>query len=124
MPIENKFFNMRVVLLWTINDFSTYGNLAGCTVKGYNASSYCGVDTTKCRLKHNGKNTYIGHRRWFPHDHKFHDQYKAFDITIEREFAPKPLNGEVVLGLVDSIDYKWRKYKSLKRKSLVNDHRI
>ena len=49
------FFNMRVVLLWTINDFSAYENLAGCTVKGYNTCPYCGVDTTKCRLKHSGK---------------------------------------------------------------------
>ena len=58
---RKEFFNMRVVLLWTINDFSAYENLAGCTVKGYNACPYCGVDTTKCRLKQSGKNAYINH---------------------------------------------------------------
>ena len=46
---------MRVVLLWTINDFPTYENLVSCTVKGYNACPYCGVDTTKYKLKHSGK---------------------------------------------------------------------
>ena len=66
-----EFFNLRAVLLWTINDFLVYGNLAGCTVKGYNVIPYCGVDTTKCRLKHNGKNAYISHRRWLPHGHEF-----------------------------------------------------
>lgn len=27
---KKEFFNLRVVLRWTINDFSAYGNLAGC----------------------------------------------------------------------------------------------
>ena len=115
---------MRVVLLQTINDISAYGNLVGCIVKGYNAYPYCGVDTTKCRLKHNEKNAYISHRRWLPHDHELCDRYKAFDNTIEREFALKPLNGDVILGLVDSIDYKWGKNKSFKHKSSVNDDHI
>ena len=103
---RKEFFNLRAVLLWTINDFPAYRNLAGCTIKGYNACPYCGVDTTKCRIKHNGKNTYISHRRRLPHGHEFRDQEKAFDNTIEREFAPKPLDGESVLRLVESIDYK------------------
>ena len=57
----------------TINDFLAYRNLAGCTVKGYKASPYCGVDTTKYRLKYSGKNTYIGHCRWLPYGHEFRD---------------------------------------------------
>lgn len=27
-------FNLNAILLWKINDFLTYGNLAGCWVKG------------------------------------------------------------------------------------------
>ena len=50
-----KFFNLRVVLLWTINDFPAYGNLAGCTVNDYYACLYCGEDMPKCILKHNKK---------------------------------------------------------------------
>ena len=68
---RKEFFNLRAVLLWTINDFPAYGNLDACTVKGYNACPYCGVDTTKCRLKHSGKNAYIGHHRWLPYGHEF-----------------------------------------------------
>ena len=30
-------FNLRAVLLWTINDFPAYGNLSGFSVKGYKA---------------------------------------------------------------------------------------
>ena len=28
-------FNLKVVLLWTINNFPVYENLSGCTIKGY-----------------------------------------------------------------------------------------
>ncbi|KAK9936382.1 hypothetical protein M0R45_013227 [Rubus argutus] len=31
-------FNLRSILLWTINDFPAYGNLAGCCTKGRNIS--------------------------------------------------------------------------------------
>ncbi|KAF7150098.1 hypothetical protein RHSIM_Rhsim02G0154800 [Rhododendron simsii] len=31
---RQQHFNLRVVLLWTINDFPAYGNLSGCKVKG------------------------------------------------------------------------------------------
>ena len=32
---QQEFFTLRVILLRTINDFPTYGNLFGCIVKGY-----------------------------------------------------------------------------------------
>ncbi|KAA0046260.1 hypothetical protein E6C27_scaffold284G00640 [Cucumis melo var. makuwa] len=34
---NEELFNLRTVLLWTINDFPAYGNLSGCSVKGYKA---------------------------------------------------------------------------------------
>ena len=30
---RNESFNLRVVLLWTINDFLVYENLVSCTIK-------------------------------------------------------------------------------------------
>ena len=32
---QQEFFTLEAVLLWTISDFPVYGNLSGCTVKGY-----------------------------------------------------------------------------------------
>ena len=34
-------FNLKVMLLWEINDFPTYGNLSGFFVKGYKACPSC-----------------------------------------------------------------------------------
>ena len=55
---QQEFFKLRVILLWTINDFPAYGNLSGCTVKGYYGCPICGEETYSCRLKH-GKRTPI-----------------------------------------------------------------
>ncbi|XP_024037598.1 uncharacterized protein LOC112097214, partial [Citrus clementina] len=103
-----------------INDFPTYKNLAGCTVKGYYVCLYCGVEIPKCRLKHSGKNAYIGHRLWLPHGHEFRFQAKAFDNGV-CETPLKLLNGEKSFELVDYIDNRWGKSNNKKRKSENND---
>ncbi|XP_028095771.1 uncharacterized protein LOC114295665 [Camellia sinensis] len=38
-------FNLRAILLWTINDFPAYGNLSGCSTKGRIACPICGNNT-------------------------------------------------------------------------------
>ncbi|RVW18016.1 hypothetical protein CK203_112664 [Vitis vinifera] len=38
---QREFFTLKAILLWTINDFPAYGNLSGCTVKGYHACPIC-----------------------------------------------------------------------------------
>jgi len=38
---EKVSFNLRALLLWTINDFPAYGNLSGYSVKGNNACPIC-----------------------------------------------------------------------------------
>ena len=53
---KQEFFTLKVVLLWTISDFPAYGNLSGCTVKGYFACPICGEETDSQRLKHGKKN--------------------------------------------------------------------
>ncbi|KAM6594430.1 hypothetical protein CsatA_002133 [Cannabis sativa] len=41
----NKTFTLRAILMWTIQDFPAYGNLAGCKTKGYCSCPLCGNDT-------------------------------------------------------------------------------
>ncbi|KAL0549070.1 hypothetical protein IC582_013550 [Cucumis melo] len=53
---NEELFNLKTVLLWTINDFSAYENLSGCSVKGYNACGICGDHTSLIRLKYAEKN--------------------------------------------------------------------
>ena len=105
-------FLLRAVLLWTINDFPAYGNLAGCTVKGYQACPICGEKTCAKRLKHNKKMSFTGHRRFLRRDHPYRRQKKAFDGTQDFTMAPKPLSGDEVLKKVEGITCRWGKIRA------------
>jgi len=48
-------FVMRACLMWTINDFPTYGMLFGWGTKGQLACPYCIQDTKAFQLRHRGK---------------------------------------------------------------------
>ncbi|KAA0054271.1 hypothetical protein E6C27_scaffold131G002270 [Cucumis melo var. makuwa] len=93
---KKEFFTLRVVLLWTINDFPTYGNLCGCSVKGYKACPICGEETSSIRLPHEKKNAYMEHRKYLPSHHPYKRQKKAFDGNQEHGTPPLPLSGETI----------------------------
>ncbi|XP_052299096.1 uncharacterized protein LOC102608724 isoform X2 [Citrus sinensis] len=118
-----ELFTLRAVLLWTISDFPAYGNLSGCSVKGYFACPICGEDTQSCRLKNGKKNVYMRHRRYLPKSHLFRDLTKAFDGKPERDFPSKPLSGEETLRKVEGIQNS-RGKKTRKRKKLDSDEKI
>ncbi|CAM8908154.1 unnamed protein product [Rhodiola kirilowii] len=42
---RQEYFNMRAMLMCTINDFPPYGNLSGYSIKGYKACPVCGDGT-------------------------------------------------------------------------------
>ncbi|XP_019178174.1 PREDICTED: uncharacterized protein LOC109173401 [Ipomoea nil] len=102
-------FILKAVLLWTINDFPTYGNLSSCTVKGYHACPICGENTYAKRLKHSKKMTFTRHRRFLCKTHPYRRQKKAFDGKKEFDLAPKPLSGYDVLKTVEGINCCWEK---------------
>ena len=108
---RDESFNLRAVLLWTINDFPAYGDLSGCKVKGYIACPICGDKTNAQRLKHGRKMSYCGHQKYLPKDHKFRKQRKAFDGKDENGQPPKPLSGQEVLARVSCITNEWGKSK-------------
>ncbi|GKA20535.1 zinc finger, PHD-type containing protein [Tanacetum coccineum] len=62
-------FNMRVMVLWTINDFPARSSLYGWSRQGYKACPTYNEDTpSTCVL---GKTTYVGHRRFLKKPHKW-----------------------------------------------------
>ena len=118
---QQEFFTLRAVLLWTINDFPAYGNLSGCTVKGYYGCPICGEETYSCRLKHGKKNSYTGHRRFLPRNHPYRKQKKAFDGKQEFRSPPQILTGEEILKKINRICNSWGKKKVNRGKSEINN---
>lgn len=102
-------FNLKAILIWTINDFPAYGNLAGCATKGTVACPICGEDVCSMWLKYSRKFAYLGHRRFLPPNHPFRHKKKWFNGKIESKGKPRPLNGLEILNAVKDIENDWGK---------------
>ncbi|KAA0051087.1 transposase [Cucumis melo var. makuwa] len=102
---REEVFNLRSVLLWTINDFPAYGNLSGCCVKGYKAFPIYGDNTNSIRLQHGKKIAYLGHRRFLARDHPYRRQKKSFNGKKELGTIPEPLSGEDVYLKLKDLEF-------------------
>ncbi|GJT23931.1 hypothetical protein Tco_0893868 [Tanacetum coccineum] len=64
-------FNMRVIVLWTINDFFAQSSLSGWSGQGYMACPTCNEDTPSKHML--SKTAYVGHRRFLKKPHKLEE---------------------------------------------------
>ncbi|GKE65466.1 hypothetical protein Tco_1519627, partial [Tanacetum coccineum] len=64
-------FNLRAVVLCTINDYPALGTLCGCPYSGFKGCVVCGKDTNCVRLSASSKQSYVGYRRYLPYNHPF-----------------------------------------------------
>lgn len=103
------YFNLRAVVLWTINDYPALGALCGCPTSGYKGCAVCGTETKSIRLKASSKQSFVGHRRYLPYGHAFRNQTKAFNGDVERGTAPTPKTGEEIYNEVQQIQNTWGK---------------
>nr|GEV69061.1 hypothetical protein [Tanacetum cinerariifolium] len=62
-------FNMRAMVLWTINDFFARSSLSGWIGQGYRACPTCNKDTPSVRVL--GRTDYVGHKRFLKKCHKW-----------------------------------------------------
>ncbi|GKB53883.1 putative transposase-associated domain-containing protein [Tanacetum coccineum] len=97
-------FNLRAIVLWTINDYPALGTLCGCPYSGFKGCVVCGKDTNCVRLSASSKQSYVGHRRYLPYNHPFRKQKKAFNGQQEFLSAPIPITGEQIYNEVQHIE--------------------
>jgi len=64
-------FEIRAMLFCTINDFPTYGNLSGYSVKGHHACLIYEEDTSYIQLKHGRKTVYTRHCHFLKPHHPY-----------------------------------------------------
>ena len=106
---EKVNFNLRALLLWTINDFPAYGNLSGYSVKGHHACPICEENTSYHQLKYGRKTCYIGHRKFLKRNHPYPRLKKAFNGCQEDKTAHSPLTGDGVYNRVSHIEVAYGK---------------
>ncbi|KAM3358774.1 hypothetical protein P3S68_021707 [Capsicum galapagoense] len=105
---------MHAAVLWTINDFSTYGNLSGRSTKGYMTCPTCNKDVSSQRVR--GKISYMGHHWYLESNHSWRRSNK-FDEKIEKRIKLKDLSGDDVLQQLDLLStYRLGKHSNNKRK--------
>nr|GEZ69600.1 hypothetical protein [Tanacetum cinerariifolium] len=78
-------FNMIVMVLWTINDFSALSSLSGWSGQGYKACPICNEDTPSTRVLE--KIAYVSHRRFLKKPHKWK---RLLDFNGEIEDGDPP----------------------------------
>ncbi|XP_013645445.1 uncharacterized protein LOC106350049 [Brassica napus] len=76
-------FKLRAMLLWTIQDFPAYGNLAGCKVKGKMGCPVCGKNSDIMWLTNCRKHVYMSHRKGLPPRHAYRGKKSWFDGKAE-----------------------------------------
>ncbi|XP_062024123.1 uncharacterized protein LOC133740203 isoform X2 [Rosa rugosa] len=116
-------FNLKAVLMWTINDFPAYGNLSSYSTKGKKACPVCGVQTCSKWLVNGKKHAYMDHRRFLPHDHPFRSMAASFDGTEEHRFKPRQLTGSEIYQVVQNIKNDWGKKKKGDNRNMMSVNR-
>ncbi|XP_075506334.1 uncharacterized protein LOC142543150 isoform X2 [Primulina tabacum] len=106
---SKSMFNLKAILMWTINDFPAYGNLDGCASKGKFGCPICGEDICSMWLKYSRKFAYLGHKRFLATNHPFRQKKKWFNGKKESEGKPRLLNGLELTDALKDIENDWGK---------------
>jgi hypothetical protein len=93
---------MRAALMWTINDFPTYGMLSGWSTHGKLTCPYCMENNKAFTLANRGKTSFFDcHRRFLPLNHRYKKSRKDFFVgRVEKDVASPRLSGEELHGVV------------------------
>ncbi|XP_020272145.1 uncharacterized protein LOC109847320 [Asparagus officinalis] len=96
-------FNLRAILMWTINDFPAYANLSGWSTKGTFACPVCGPNFEGFHLQHSRKMCYWFNRRWLRKGHKYRGKRWAnkFDGQEEKRGEPHVMTGDEIVELFE-----------------------
>ena len=102
---KQETFNLKVMLLWTVNDFPAYDNLSYFSVKDYKAYPICDEGTDCQYLKHSRKLCYMGHRKFLTRNYVYRNWKNTFNGAQERNLAPQSLTRKEILEIVSKLQY-------------------
>ncbi|GJV13083.1 zinc finger, PHD-type containing protein [Tanacetum coccineum] len=95
-----KPFNMRAMLLWTINDFTARSSLSGWRGEGYMTCPTCNEDIPSMRLL--SKIAYVGHRIFLKKPHKRRRSLKFNGNPDDRD-PPRKFTRDEILTQLDRL---------------------
>nr|GFB54856.1 hypothetical protein [Tanacetum cinerariifolium] len=93
-------FNMRAMVLWTINYFPARSSLSGWSGQGYKACPTCNKDTPSVHVL--SKIAYVGHRRFLKKPHKWRSS-REFNGKTDNRDPPKEFGQDEILAQLDRL---------------------
>nr|GEY29425.1 hypothetical protein [Tanacetum cinerariifolium] len=93
-------FNMKEMVLWTINDFPARSSLFGWSGQGYKACPTCNKDTPSVHVL--SKTAYVGHKRFLKKPHKWRSS-REFNGQIDNRDPPKEFGKDEILAQLDRL---------------------
>nr|GFC25023.1 hypothetical protein [Tanacetum cinerariifolium] len=87
-------FNMRAMVLWTINDFPARSSLFWWSGKGYRACPTCNEDTPYVRVL--SKTAYVGHIRFLNKPYKWRRSLE-FNGKTEHGYPPREFSWDAIM---------------------------
>jgi hypothetical protein len=106
-PEGRHSFTFHGMVMWTINDFPSYGLLSRSVHQGYIACPKCGLQTTFRHSNSLRKSVYIGHHRWLRHRYPYRLPRfnNAFDGHAKERGEPPVVMGNEVI--TRGMEYQW-----------------
>ena len=92
-----RYFKLRGMIIWTINDYPAYTLISGQTGKGYAGCPVCGEGTVAEYSKQANKTVFLGHRRWLRRNHRWRSARAAFNGHVNFGDAPPRQTGLTVI---------------------------
>nr|GEW47376.1 hypothetical protein [Tanacetum cinerariifolium] len=93
-------FNMRAMVLWTINDFPARSSFSGWSGQGYKACPTCNKVTPYVRVL--SKTAYVGHKRFLKKPYKLRSSLEFNGQTDNRD-PPKEFCQDEILTQLDRL---------------------
>nr|GEZ07258.1 hypothetical protein [Tanacetum cinerariifolium] len=93
-------FNMRAMVLWTINDFLARSSFSGWSGKGYKACLTYNEDTPYVHVL--SKTAYVGHIRFLKKPHKWRS-LREFNGQTDNRDPPNEFGQDEILAQLDRL---------------------
>jgi hypothetical protein len=98
-------FNLRVVYLWSIHDYLSYGKFVGWCAHDRLNCPICMDDSDAFRLEHDRKVTFFDcHRRFLPMNHAFRGDKRSFlkGKTVKKGLPKRKLKADI-MKMIDDL---------------------
>jgi len=84
--LRKQHFPMKTTLMWTINNFLSYGMVSGCSIHGKSTCPYCMENNKAFTLTNSGKAFFFCHQWFLSTDHKYRKNINDFFIDrVEKD---------------------------------------